>query len=108
MLNDPQFVEASRGLAIRMMREGGADFPSRARWVFRETLGREASDAESRLLAELHESQLDVFKNDPKSAEAFLKIGDLTAPPEIPAVELAAATVVANAILNLDEAITLR
>ena len=108
MLNDPQFVEASRGLAIRMMKEGGADFPSRARWVFRETLGREASDAENRLLAELNESQLDVFKNDPKSAEVFLKVGDLTAPPEIPAIELAAATVVANAILNLDEAITLR
>lgn len=108
MLNDPQFVEASRGLAIRMMKEGGADFPSRARWVFRETLGREANEAESRLLIELHDSQLDFFKNDPKSAESFLKVGDLTPPPDIPAIGLAAATVVANAILNLDEAITLR
>jgi mono/diheme cytochrome c family protein len=108
MLNDPQFVEASRGLAIRMMKEGGTDFPSRARWVFREIVGREATTAESQLLAELHESQLEVFSKDPKQAESFLKVGDLTAPPEFPAIDLAAATVVANAILNLDEAITLR
>ena len=108
MLNDPQFVEASRGLAIRMMKEGGADFPSRARWLFRETLGRDATAAESQLLAELHDSQLEIFSKDPKQAESFLKVGDLTAPPEIPAIDLAVATVVSNAILNLDEAITLR
>ena len=108
MLNDPQFVEASRGLAIRMMKEGGADFPSRTRWVFRETLGRDATETERQLLIEMYDSQLEDFRKDPKEAEAYLKTGDLTAPPEIPAIELAAATVVANAILNLDEAITLR
>jgi hypothetical protein len=108
MLNDPQFVEASRGLAIRMLREGGPDFPARARWLFRETLGREPSAEEVRLLTELHAAQLEIFGKDPTQATAFLKVGDLPAPPEFPAVELAAATVLANALLNLDEAITLR
>ncbi len=108
MLNDPQFVEASRGLAIRMLREGGADFPARARWLFRETLDREASARELGLLGELHTAQLEIFAKDPAQAAAFLKVGDLPAPPEFPAVELAAATVLANALLNLDEAITLR
>jgi hypothetical protein len=108
MLNDPQFVEAARGLAIRMIREGGADFPARSRWLFRETLGREAGENEGRLLVELHDAQLEIFRKDPKQAEAFLKVGDLTTPPEIPAADLAAATVVASAVLNLDEAITLR
>jgi hypothetical protein len=108
MLNDPQFVEAARGLAIRMIREGGADFPARSRWLFRETLGREAGESEGRLLVELHDAQLEIFRKDPKQAEAFLKVGDLTPPPEIPAADLAAATVVASAVLNLDEAITLR
>ena len=108
MLNDPQFVEASRGLAIRMLREGGPEFPARARWLFRETLGREPSDQEVRLIAELHAAQLEIFGKDPTQATAFLKVGDLPAPPEFPAVELAAATVLANALLNLDEAITLR
>ncbi len=108
MLNDPQFVEASRGLAIRMMREGGTDFPSRVGWVFREILDRDATTAECQLLLELLDSQLEIFRGDPEQAEAYLKVGDLAAPPEIPSIDLAAATVVANAILNLDEAITLR
>ena len=108
MLNDPQFVEASRGLAIRMMREGGADFSSRARWVFREVLGRNATDQENDVLEKLHASQLEIFRKDPAQADLYLKVGDLAAPPAIPAVDLAAATVLANAILNLDEAITLR
>lgn len=108
MLNDPQFVEASRGLAIRMMKEGGGDFPSRARWIFREALGRDATEKEVGILSELHASQFEVFRKEPKDAEAFLKVGDLPAPPDLPAIELAAATVVANAVLNLDEAITLR
>jgi mono/diheme cytochrome c family protein len=108
MLNDPQFVEASRGLALRMLREGGAEFPARARWLVRETLNREPAADELRLLTEMHATQLEVFGKDPAQAAAFLKVGDLTAPPELPAGELAALTVVANALLNLDEAITLR
>lgn len=108
MLNDPQFVEASRGLAIRMIREGGADFSTRSTWLFRETLGRNPTETETRILTELHSSQMEVFQKDPKQAEAYLKVGDLTAPADLPPVELAAATVVANALLNLDEAITLR
>ena len=108
LLNDPQFVEASRGLAVRMLREGGAELPGRVRWLFRETIDREPGAEELRLLTELHAGQLEVFGKDPAQATAYLKVGDLPAPPEFPAVELAAASVLANALLNLDEAITLR
>jgi hypothetical protein len=108
MLNDPQFVEASRGLALRMISEGGADLPARLRWLVRETLNRDPSAEELRLLTEMQATQLEMFGKEPAQAAAFLKVGDLTAPPDIPAVELAALTVVANALLNLDEAITLR
>jgi hypothetical protein len=108
ILNDPQFVEAARGMAIRMIREGGPDFPTRAAWLFRESLGRSPSPDELRLLTELHTGQHDVFAAQPDNAAAFLKVGDLPAPADIPPVDLAAATVVASALLNLDETITLR
>lgn len=108
MLNDPQFVEASRALAIRMMKESGADPTLRANWVFRETLDREPDAKESKLLRELYDAQLEMFRTDPKQAEAFLKVGDLRAPADLPMPELAACTVLANAVLNLDEAISLR
>ncbi|MEO5714382.1 MAG: DUF1553 domain-containing protein [Luteolibacter sp.] len=108
MLNDPQFVEASRALAIRMMKEGGATPEERANWVFRETLDRPPVPKESQLLKELYDSQFTTFQTDPKSAEAYLKVGDLKAPADLPVVELAASAALANAVLNLDEAITLR
>ncbi len=108
MMNDPQFVEASRGIAIRMFREGGNDLASRVRWLFRETLDRAPGERETKLLNELHDEQLEIFRQDPSEAAAFLKVGDLAPPPDLPPVDLAAATVLANAILNLDEAITLR
>jgi hypothetical protein len=108
MLNDPQFLEASRGLAIRMMREAGPDFTARCRWLFRQALGRNPGEPEMRLLEELHSEQLKIFQQDPLQASAFLKVGDLAAPADMAPVELAAATVLANALLNLDEAITLR
>jgi hypothetical protein len=108
MLNDPQFVEASRGFAIRMLRDGGPDLAARTRWLFRETLGRDPSEQEILMLCELHSEQFEIFQQAPDKAAAFLKVGDLAAPADLPPVELAAATVLANAVLNLDEAITLR
>lgn len=107
MLNDPQFVEASRGLAIRMLREGG-DLPARIGWLFLEVLDRPPVTEELQLMTELHDGQIAIFKQDPKQAEAYLKVGDLKPPADFAAVDLAAATVLANAALNLDEAITLR
>ncbi|MCP5543767.1 MAG: DUF1553 domain-containing protein [Akkermansiaceae bacterium] len=107
-LNDPQFVEAARGMAIRMLRDGGSEPGVRIAWMFRETLGRPPSTEEVRLLTDLHEEQSRIFTAQPEQAAAFLKVGELAAPADIPAAELAAATVVASALLNLDETITLR
>ncbi len=107
MLNDPQFVEASRGLAVRMMKQSG-DLTEKIRWLFRETLDRSPGENEMQLLMELHNEQLDMFRKDTSQADAYLKAGDMKAPADLPAVDLAAATVLANAIINLDEAITIR
>ena len=108
MLNDPQFVEASRGLAIRMFREGGGDLTKQVRWLFKETLGREPNPQETTLLTGIYNDQLEIFRQDPKQADAYLKVGDLPTPATHPAIDLAAATVLANAVINLDESITLR
>jgi hypothetical protein len=108
MLNSPQFVEASRGLALRMLREGGQELAGQIRWLVGESLGRMPSEEEATLLRGLHAEQLEVFRKDPAQAEAFLKVGELAPPADVSAVDLAAATVLANAVINLDESITLR
>src|SRR5207248_6456988 len=50
LLNDPTYVEASRFLAQRMMREGGATPEGRIRRGFRLATGREPRGAELRAL----------------------------------------------------------
>ena len=46
------------------------------------------------------------FRAEPKAAPATLKVGDSAADETLPPVELAAATALANVLLNLDETTT--
>ena len=105
LLNDPSYVEASRALAEKILR-GGKDTPARLQVAYQQVLQRRASDAELKVLAQLLDGHVRHFRDNPKAAEALLKVGDRPAPADVPAPELAAWTNVARAILNLHETIT--
>ena len=104
-LNDPQFVEAAGALAGRMMREGGSEIRSRLSRGVRLTLGRAAEATELDRLEVLYRSSLERFGTNAADAGALLKSAMVT-PREGESGELAAMVVVANVLLNLDEAIT--
>jgi hypothetical protein len=122
LLNDPVYVEAAQALARRMIDEGGDATASRAARGFRLVLARKPEPAELEQLAALYESQLAHYHQDAKAAEAMAgkpggdQAKDKAAKdkqPDTPAeaanfapAELAAWTVVANVLLNLDEAVT--
>jgi len=104
-LNDPVYVEAAQALARRMVREGGSTDPERAVRGFRLVLAREPSPAESERLVRLHDQALAGFKNNPDDAKKMATdpLGPVPAELTIGIDDLAAWTVVANVILNLDE-----
>jgi hypothetical protein len=106
LLNDPTYVEASRALAVRMMREGGASTKSRLTWAWRQVLCRAPRSDEIKTAQSLLKKQLAEYRADTASAEAFLKIGQSDAPKDLNAAELAAWTNIARLILNLHETIT--
>jgi hypothetical protein len=108
LLNDPQFVEAARALAERMLREGGKTPQERLAYAFRQAATRKPSERELRLLVELYEGQLRVFRADSAAAPKFLKIGERPPSPGLDPAELAAATATAGAIMNLDAGVTTR
>jgi hypothetical protein len=108
LLNDPQFVEAARGLGERMLREGGAATADRLAFAFRWGTSRRPSERELALLLTLHQRQLDQFQRQPKAAVAYLRTGDRPLPADLDPAALAAAAVVANAILNLDASLMIR
>lgn len=105
VLNDPQFVEAARALAGRMLREGGREPAERLAYGFRLVTARRPDRAELQWLGELLEAQRAAFQADPAAARAFLEVGDFR-PADLDPVELAAWSTVANLLLNLDEALT--
>ncbi len=102
-LNDPCYVEAAQALARRMVREGGPTAEARARHGFRLCLARPPHETELRRLVDLYQRARSKFAGDAKAALelATQPLGPL--PPGMDAADLAAWTVVANVVLNLDE-----
>jgi hypothetical protein len=108
LLNDPQFVEAACALGERLLRDGGTTPEERLTFAFRLATTRAPTDRELRLLMELYQGQLRLFRADPAGAQKFLKTGDRPTPPGTDPAELAAAAATAGAVLNLDASVTAR
>ncbi len=104
VLNDPQFVEASRQLAALAI-ASSPDFDLRIDFITKRLLDRLAKPNERKIIRTSLETILADFTAKPDEAAKLLKVGETPA-PVIPAPELAAWTMVASQILNLDETLT--
>ncbi len=105
LMNDIQHVEAARGLAARLLKEKGLDASARIRLGFRMVLSRTPTAEEESTIKEFLEKELVRYKADPASAEKLIKVGDSPAPAGLHTADLAAHTMLANLLLNLDETI---
>jgi hypothetical protein len=108
MMNDPQFVEAARVLAQKLVQQHQDDTTAIIVDMFRLLTSRRPTAAETTVLGKLVEEQTAYFEQDPKRAETFLKTGDTARDPKIPAVRLAAIGMLANALMNFDECVIRR
>jgi hypothetical protein len=106
LLNDVTYVEAARAVAQRMMKEGGKTADQRVAYGFRLVLGREPTKEETRILATGVARREAHYRQNPAAAQKLVAEGDLKNPQGADPVELAAYTVSASTLLNLDETIT--
>ncbi|WP_428305776.1 PSD1 and planctomycete cytochrome C domain-containing protein [Lacipirellula sp.] len=106
LLNDPQYVEAARSLAERTLSEGGDSIERRARFLFQTATCRQPSIDELADLVEAYQQELANYRADGAAAEALLAIGGAPADAAVDRAELAAWTMAANVVLNLDEVVT--
>ncbi|MBD2701040.1 DUF1553 domain-containing protein [Spirosoma sp. BT702] len=104
-LNDPQFVEAARVLAQRVVSHTKADAVST---IFKTVISRPARPQEVKLMKQLYEEELTDFKKNPKRAGELLSVGEYPVDKNQNPAELAAWTVVTSTIMNFDEAIIKR
>ncbi len=105
VLNDKVYVEASAALARRMATEAKGDPAERAAYGFRLCTSRTPTTAERDLLLKLYAESLTKYHKDAPAALAMAKNGG-DVPKGADAAEIAAWTVVANVLLNMDETIT--
>jgi hypothetical protein len=105
LMNDVQQFEAARALGERMMSEGGATPAERVAFGFRAVLSRKPEDMETKLLEEQLAAHLARYGTDEAAAKKVVSHGESKPKPELKPAELAAYTLVANTILNLDETV---
>lgn len=108
LLNDPQFVEAARGLGQRMLQQPLTTPEARVAWLYREVTGRNPAPAELDLLKQLYAEQIEYFNKDKTRGEKLVKVGDAPVPTTLSPQDVAAATNTASAVLNLDANIMVR
>ena len=106
LMNDPTYVESARKFSERILLEGGNSTAERIKFAFRLATSRPPSEPEQGVLQRIYEQQLGVYKKDQDAALNLLKVGESPRNEKLDATELAAWTVVASTILNLDETIT--
>ena len=102
LLNEVTFVEAARGLAARML----ARKSDSVQYGFQLVTGRPPSDAELQVLQSALAQYRQAYRNRRKAAQRLLSVGDSPYDQSVDPIELAAYTVLANMMLNLDETIT--
>jgi hypothetical protein len=104
-MNDVQFVEAVRVLATKALKSEG-ETSARLDYITMRLLARELETDEKQLATRTLDQALEQFKAAPEDAAKLIGVGEKPADTSLPATELAAWTLVASQILNLDETLT--
>jgi hypothetical protein len=102
-LNDVQFVEAARVLAQKALKEGGATSASREDYIIRRLLARPFTPQEQAIVDRSLNELSGFYKAHPKEASELIMTGDSKADPALQPEQLAAWTMLANQLMNLDE-----
>ncbi|MCA9214836.1 MAG: DUF1553 domain-containing protein [Planctomycetales bacterium] len=105
VMNDPQFIEASRFLAERVMK-GAESIDDRIELAYRIATARRPSQRTAEILRNAYETELDAFKKDNERANKLLAQGEGKRDASLDPAEHAAWTIVSSIILNLDETLT--
>jgi hypothetical protein len=105
--NDEQYVEAARALAQRTLADSGDD-RARMKLMFRRCAGRTPVESEVERLGQTLATFRKRYVQAPQDATKLLSVGLAPRPKNVDEPELAAWTMIANALLSLHETVTQR
>jgi mono/diheme cytochrome c family protein len=102
-MNGPQWVEASRALAQRLIEQGGKRPEQRIKYLSDLVLSHDPSPQMESVLQQSLGQMEQHYAADPTAAHELIAVGEKPRDPAIPPPELAAWTMVVSEVLNLDE-----
>jgi hypothetical protein len=108
VMNGTQFVEASRVLATRLLKESHADAAVALDRAFERLTSRPPDAREQAILRDMHAAQGAWYQAHLDAATKFVAIGQTKADDSIPPSDLAAMTAVINALLDYDNTVVKR
>ncbi len=106
LLNEVTYVEGARKLAERMITEGGGTADERITWAFRLATARKPAADELAVLSKGFAARLERYRKNVESAKQLIAQGNSKPNEKLDPAELAAYTMTANVLLNMDEVIT--
>ncbi|MEQ2009262.1 MAG: DUF1553 domain-containing protein, partial [Limisphaerales bacterium] len=105
LLNDETFLEASRALAAEVLRVATKP-EDRLAEIYRRILSRPPTTREAAVLQRELDRALALYRTKPDEATRLMAGAQSKADAKLNLAELAAHTVIASLVFNLDEAIT--
>lgn len=102
-LNDEQFIEAARHLAQQTLQAGGREEREHIDFMTRRLLARTFRPAERKVVESTLKDLLAHYRAAPGEAEKLIAVGESKADASLDKSTLAAYTMVANQLMNLDE-----
>ncbi len=108
LLNGTQYVEAARVLGEKLHRDANGDVAAMIEQGFLRCLSRPPDAREREIVQQLYREQLAHFQAKPDEAAALLKTGNAQPAADIPPPAAAAATVLAQTLMNHDASVVKR
>jgi hypothetical protein len=107
LLNDPQYVEAARGLAERSLSSQHTPLAC-AEFIYRSLTGQRPTAEQVDILLTMFAQQRRLFEGDAAAVKGWLSIGDHQPQANLNPIDLAAWSVVAGGLMSLDETVMKR
>jgi hypothetical protein len=104
-MNDPQFIEASRALATKSLKTS-TSFSQRLDFITLSLMARTLDNEEQEVVKAALDHHLKRYQENPELSAQLLGIGESKPDASLDQAELAAWTLIASQVFNLDETLT--
>lgn len=105
LMNDPTYLEAARVLTTSVCKQAASD-SARIAFLFRSATSRLPDKGELEILTRLLQQQRRIYQSDHQAATKLIQTGETSLDTTLFPAELAAWTMLASTMLNMDETVT--